>query len=155
MKAVFQKLTTRSAEGFTFRDIRSSGFDCPWHVHSEYELILVLKGSGHRVVATYFGLEGRGPGNDRPDLPHIWLAEPVPAGRPSVHFLLIAIRGKLSRGRPDKIAGDGTDSAIAGPVQARPLHITGRTRDRVRFLMEQMGSSRGVNRIVQFLQVSP
>ena len=50
MKAIFQRLTAEPEEGFAFKAIRSSSFNCPWHVHPEYELILVLQGQGCRIV---------------------------------------------------------------------------------------------------------
>jgi hypothetical protein len=50
MKPIFQKLTAEPEEGFAFKTLRAKGFDCPWHVHPEYELILVLQSDGYRMV---------------------------------------------------------------------------------------------------------
>ena len=100
MKAIFQRLTTESEEGFAFKAIRSSSFNCPWHVHPEYELILVIQGHGYRIVGDNISrlavgdLVMVGPG-----LPHIWQDEPVAGKRASVSFLLIQFE--------DKFLGDG------------------------------------------------
>ena len=77
MKPIFQRFPTESEEGFAFKAIRSSSFNCPWHVHPEYELILVIQGHGYRIVGdnisrlTAGDLVLVGPG-----LPHIWQDEP-------------------------------------------------------------------------------
>ncbi len=61
MKPVFQRLTAGPEEGFVFKSMRGSGFNCPWHMHSEYELILVLEGQGHRIVGD--NVTSLGPGD--------------------------------------------------------------------------------------------
>ncbi len=80
MKPMFQRLTTEPEEGFAFKEIRSSGFDCPWHVHPEYELILVIQGQGYRIVGDNISRLAAG---DLvlvgPGLPHIW--QNAPAGQ--------------------------------------------------------------------------
>jgi AraC-like DNA-binding protein len=153
MKPVFQRLTTESEEGFSFKAIRSSGFDCPWHTHPEYELILVLKGSGYRIVGDNISRLSAG---DLvlvgPGLPHIWQDEPGPGGRASVRFLLIQFG--------DTFLGDGLLKLPAmEPVRRllhqakRGLHIVGKTRGKVAVLMNCMADLRGMDRVLQFLQI--
>jgi AraC-like DNA-binding protein len=153
MKAVFQRLTTQSPEGFTFKELRSSGFNCPWHVHPEYELILLLSGSGYRVVGD--NISRLGPGDlvmVGPDLPHIWQAEPSGDGQPKVHFLLLQFEpGCL---------GDGLlQQPVMEPVRRllarsqRGLHVTGRTRQAVSLLLREMAEVQGMERVVRFLQI--
>ena len=153
MKAIFQRLTTESEEGFAFKAIRSSSFNCPWHVHPEYELILVIQGRGYRIV---------GDNNSRlsagdlvlvgPGLPHIWQDEPGPRGRASVHFLLIQFE--------EKFLGDGLLRLPAmEPVRRllhrarRGLHIMGKTHDQVTALMNRMADLKGMERVLRFLEI--
>ncbi|MCX5761360.1 MAG: AraC family ligand binding domain-containing protein, partial [Gemmatimonadetes bacterium] len=73
MKPIFQKLTADEEEGFICKDWRARGYECPWHFHPEYELILVLKGGGYRVVGD--NVSAIVPGDMvflGPMLPHIW-----------------------------------------------------------------------------------
>ncbi len=153
MKPVFQRLTTDPEEGFAFKEIRSAGFDCPWHTHPECELILVLQGRGYRIVGDKFSRLGAG---DLvlvgPGLPHIWQNTPDDPGQDSVHFLLIQFE--------ERCLGDGLLKLPAmEPVRrllrraARGLHIVGRTQATVAALMRQMARVKGMERIVLFLQV--
>ena len=153
MKPVFQRLTTESEEGFAFKAIRSSGFNCPWHVHPEYELILVLEGDGYRIVGDNIArlaagdLVMVGPG-----LPHIWQAEAIPGGQTSVHFLLIQFG--------DHYPGEGLLKLTAmEPMRRllvhakRGLHIVGRTRHKVAAQMKRLAEVQGMERVLQFLQI--
>ncbi len=153
MKAIFQRLTTESEEGFAFKTIRSSGFDCPWHVHLEYELILVIQGYGYRIVGDNISRLAAG---DLvlvgPGLPHIWQDEPSVGGRASVHFLLIQFE--------DKFLGDGLLKLPAmEPVRRllhranRGLHIVGKTHAKVTALMNQMADLKGMERVLRFLGI--
>jgi AraC-like DNA-binding protein/mannose-6-phosphate isomerase-like protein (cupin superfamily) len=153
MKPVFQRLTTEPEEGFAFKAIHSSGFNCPWHFHPEYELIFVLQGCGYRVVGD--NISRLEPGDlvmVGPGLPHIWQHEPESGGQGRVHFLLIQFE--------DKFLGDGLLRLPAmEPLQrllhraTRGLHIVGRTHDRVGALMQSMTSVRGMERVVRFLEI--
>jgi AraC-like DNA-binding protein len=153
MKPVFQRLTTASQEGFVFKALRTSGFNCPWHVHPEYELILVLQGQGHRIVGdTIARLEAGDLVMVGPGLPHIWQHEPAGRNPKKVHFLLIQFE--------EKCLGDGLLRLPAmEPVRrllhraCRGLHIVGKTRARVAALMRSMETSQGMERVVRFLGI--
>jgi AraC-like DNA-binding protein len=153
VKPVFQRLTTECEEGFLFKEIRSAGFDCPWHAHPEYELILVLQGHGYRIVGDNFSrltsgdLVLVGPG-----LPHIWQNAPSAPGREAVHFLLIQFE--------DKCLGDGLlRIPTMEPLRrllhhaVQGLHIVGKTRGKVAALMRQMADVKGMERVLLFLQI--
>lgn len=152
MKPTFLRLTTEPNEGFVFKAIRSDGFHCPWHVHPEYELILVLEGKGYRIVGD--NMTSLGPGDMvlvGPRLPHIWQEESG-AGKLVVQTLLIQF--------DEAFLGDGLMKLPAmEPVRqlltnsARGLRIVGATRTRVSALMKAMIGSKGVERIIQFLQI--
>lgn len=121
-------------------------------MHAEYELILVLAGSGYRIVGD--NLTSLGPGDlvfVGPSLPHIWQEEGAKSVR-AVQALLIQFGAGF--------LGDGLLKLPAlEPVRrlllraARGLHVTGATSRRVSAVMQQMTRSRGLERIVQFLQI--
>ncbi|WP_421828510.1 AraC family transcriptional regulator [Larkinella sp.] len=52
-------------------------FPCPWHYHPEFELVLVLKSTGRRMVGDHIGYFDAG---DLvfmgPSLPHVWVNDP-------------------------------------------------------------------------------
>ncbi len=152
MKPIFQRLTAEPEEGFAFKALRSTGFNCPWHAHPEYELILVLEGSGYRIVGD--NMTSLGPGDMvfvGPGLPHIWQEET--GGRPrQVRTLLIQFE--------EKLLGDGLLKLPAmEPVRRllrnskRGLHVVGSTRKKVSALMHEMVRSKGLDRLLLFLQI--
>lgn len=79
MKAVFQKIHTVDNGAFTAFRFRGEVFDAPWHYHPEYELTLIVDGSGMRYVGNDVSayrvgdlvLLGSG-------LPHCWRTGVVP-----------------------------------------------------------------------------
>ena len=153
MKPILQRLTVQSAEGFAFKAIRSSGFDCPWHVHPEYELIHVVQGRGYRIVGD--NISRLSPGDlvmVGPGLPHIWQDEHIAEKQSTVHFLLIQFQ--------ERILGEALLGLSAmEPVRRllhqakRGLHIVGKTRVRVSTMMKDMANVEGMERIVKFLQI--
>ena len=152
MKPIFQRLTAEPEEGFIFKDLRSTGFGCPWHAHPEYELILVLEGSGYRIVGD--NMTSLGPGDMvfvGPGLPHIWQEET--GKRPQqVQTLLIQFE--------EAFLGQGLLKLPAmEPVRrlflnsTRGLHVVGSTRKRVSALMHEMNRTNGLERLLLFLQI--
>ena len=152
MKPIFQRLTAEPEEGFAFKAVRAAGFDCPWHMHTEYELILVLAGSGYRIVGD--NMTSLGPGDlvfVGPGLPHIWQEERAKGAAP-VHALLIQFgEGFLSTGLLKLPALEPVRRLLQRA--ARGLHVTGATRRKVAAIMKQMTRSKGLERILQFLQI--
>ncbi len=153
MKAIFQRLTTEPDEGFAFKAIRSQGFDCPWHIHPEYELILVLQGRGYRIVGDNISrlvagdLVLVGPG-----LPHIWQDEPSPGKRGAVNFVLIQFEERaLTEGLLRFPAMEPVRRMLHRAAQG--LHVVGTTRNKVSGLMKHMTEIKGMERVLHFFQI--
>jgi AraC-like DNA-binding protein len=153
MKPIFQRLTAEPEEGFAFKTIHSAGFDCPWHVHPEYELILVVQGEGYRIVGDNISPLSAG---DMvlvgPGLPHIWQQEPRNGKRSSVHCLLIQFEDKhLAQGLLQLPAMEPLRRLLRRARQG--LHIVGRTHAKITTLMKQMAEVEGMERVLRFLQI--
>lgn len=154
MKPIFQKLTGPLDEVFAFRVLRGDSFDCPWHFHDEYELILVLQSGGYRLVGDH--LAPLRPGDLvllGPRLPHIYHNDEGAPGRTrSVHALLIQFEENC-------LGNDWLKVPAMAPVRrllqrARlGLHFVGPTRERVAALMQQMATVTGLRRIISFLSI--
>jgi AraC-like DNA-binding protein/quercetin dioxygenase-like cupin family protein len=153
MKPIFQRLTSAPDEGFAYKLLHAPGFDCPWHFHDEYELILVQQSSGYRMVGD--NLKALTPGDlvlIGPNLPHIWQNdERGPGARSRVQAVLIQFE--------EKFLGDWLRlPALAALRQllkraALGLEVTGHTRQHVAELMVGMNKLRGLSRIAQFLVI--
>jgi len=76
MKAL-QKSPISADRAFECRFLRAPYFDPNWHFHSEYQLFIVLKGSGTRFIGDH--VEPFKAGDlvlTGPNLPHLWRSDP-------------------------------------------------------------------------------
>jgi len=154
LKPIFETLLSAPEAGFAFKVVRGNSFDCLWHFHSEFELILIVKSGGYRMVGDY--LAPLQPGDLvllGPNLPHIYQNDERTRGRvPPAHALVIQFRS-------DFLCEQWVQSPSFGPVRhlfqhaARGLHITGATRDQVSATMRQMAGASGLQRIIRFLDI--
>jgi hypothetical protein len=77
MKALQYHIPLELDKSFIIFKEEGPFFPCPWHYHSEYELVLVNKSTGVRQVGDHIGyfMEGdlvlMGP-----SLPHLWTNDP-------------------------------------------------------------------------------
>ena len=73
MKALFEAVPQEEQHSFFIREVLEPRFTAPWHFHPEYELTLILSGSGIRFVGDSAELYGK---HDLvllgPNLPHLW-----------------------------------------------------------------------------------
>lgn len=74
MKAIEQRLPQDFDKSFVVFRETGKYFPCPWHFHPEYELVLVLRSTGRRMVGDHIGYF------DKEDLvfmgsglPHVWI----------------------------------------------------------------------------------
>ena len=85
MKAVFEKVRSKNGGAFTAFIYEDDTFNAPWHYHPEYELTLVLKGTGMRYVGNH--VSAFSPGDTvllGSALPHCWRTGDPGAGAKSV-----------------------------------------------------------------------
>ena len=74
MKAIEQRLPQDFDKSFVVFRETGKCFPCPWHFHPEYELVLVLRSTGRRMVGDHIGyfddgdLVFMGSG-----IPHVWM----------------------------------------------------------------------------------
>jgi len=154
MKLIFEKLLPGSDEGFTFKEIRSQRFACPWHFHTENELILTLHCPGYRMVGDDLTeLEAGDLVLVGSKLPHIWQRDDgKPRPRRPVHILIVQFdEGFLGR--------DFWQLPATQPLRqllkraSVGLRFTGKTRECVTRLMSDMRAASGLRRLALFLTV--
>ncbi len=77
MKAVEYRLPQEFDKSFIVFREKGKFFPCPWHYHPEYELVLVTKSTGVRMVGDNVGYFDEG---DLvflgPVMPHLWINDP-------------------------------------------------------------------------------
>lgn len=80
-KASYEDIQPNSATSFAVRTFAEEAFTAPYHYHPEYELTLIVHGTGKRYVGSHLG--SYGPGDLvllGANLPHCWKTEPGPPG---------------------------------------------------------------------------
>lgn len=74
MKVIEQRLPQEFDKSFIVFREKGKFFPCPWHYHPEFELVLVNKSTGRRMVGDHIGYFGEGDlvfmGSK---LPHVWV----------------------------------------------------------------------------------
>jgi AraC-like DNA-binding protein len=165
MKAVLEKTPRAQWESFHCEVVRGASYHAMWHFHPEYQLTLVLKSRGHRMVGD--NITPLRPGDlvlVGANLPHVWHQATAGGGNPKSE-----IRNPKSADAPvHAIIVRFLDTFLGGEFLAKPemeavrlllrrsargLEISGRTRERVAERMQRMASCRGLARIVELLAI--
>ena len=78
MPQALRKSPIPDTHAFVIKELKDPYFDPNWHFHQEYQLFVVLKGSGTRFVGDH--IKSFEEGNvvfTGPNLPHLWRSDPV------------------------------------------------------------------------------
>jgi AraC-like DNA-binding protein len=154
VKPIFQMLTSGTDEGFACKELRDRSCDCPWHVHEEHELILVVRGGGYWMVGDH--LAARRAGDlllVGPNLPHVFRSDEHRPGR------VTSNRVVLVQFKADFLGREFMDRAALAPVQrllrrsGLGLAFGGEVRDEVAGLMQELVRLEGLRRLIQFLRI--
>jgi AraC-like DNA-binding protein len=151
-----QKSPISSDRAFECHFLKAPHFDPNWHFHSEYQLFIVLKGTGTRFIGDH--VAPFKPGDlvlTGPNLPHLWRSDPeyfesddqlstegivvyFPEGFFDNHFLqkMEAMQLRQLLGRAE-----------------RGLSYRGRTVDRVREMMFKLVENEDFEGILQLLNI--
>lgn len=138
------------------RDLREPHFDPHWHHHPEYQLFVVLEGTGTRFVGD--GVERFGPGDlvlTGPNLPHVWRSDELyfeKNGGLGTHGLVVYFR--------DSILGSRLLDTQEGLMikrllkrSERGLVFYGRTSGDVRRALLALREVEGFGAIIGLLQI--
>src|ERR1700712_1196779 len=145
-----QKLPLSEHSSFLADTFITPYFETPWHYHSEYELVLIIKGSGKRFVGNH--ISDYQEGNLTflgPNLPHLFRKEynHVQGGSLVIHF---------------KEAFLGTEFHLIPEMQKIKLlfeksrmgiHVYGKTRDEIEKRMNEIIHMRGMSRLICLLNL--
>ena len=76
MKSALQKSPIPNSHAFVAKLLRQPNFDPIWHLHPEYQLFMVLKGSGTRFIGDHVKHYKEGDITlTGPNLPHMWRSD--------------------------------------------------------------------------------
>jgi len=156
MKAIELRLRKDLDKSFIVFRERGKLFPCPWHYHPEYELVLVTKSTGRRMVGDHIGYFKEG---DLvfmgPMLPHVWVNDPeyLEEGSPLeadaivIHFVGDFLGEKfLQVPEMEKL-----NHFLQ--LSNRGMHIQGAASEKIRALMQQILDMNGMQRLVTLFSI--
>src|SRR5688572_4604529 len=156
MKNPFQKSRIPEGKAFLIRELKAPFFDVSWHFHTEYQLFVVLKGTGTRFVGDH--MQNFREGDmvlTGPDLPHLWKndkAYHLPENRLETHGIVIYL--------PDNFLNNSVFQleefeVIASMLKKsiRGLEIVGKTNLEVKQMMIELLDMTGVKSINHLLKI--
>jgi len=156
MKAVELNLPKGFNESFTvFKEVGTS-FPVPWHYHEHYELVLVLKSSGRRMVGDHIG-------HFEPDdlvfmgsmLPHVWVNdEEYMQGSADSEAEAIVIHFTSDFLGPNILNIPEMENLKKMlKVSQRGVAFRGKTRDQINAIVRRMPESSGLKRISLLFEI--
>jgi len=156
MKAIEQRLPQDFDKSFVVFRETGKYFPCPWHFHPEFELVLILKSTGRRMVGDHIGYFGEddlvfmGSG-----LPHVWINDPefingeagYQADAIVIHFM-DSFLGEKFLSIPEM---ENFKNILR--MSSRGLVYQGETRARINELMKGMVTMSGLKRLSALFEI--
>src|SRR5882757_2049870 len=155
MKAVEKRLPRDFDKSFILFREKGKFFPVGWHYHPEYELVLVTKSTGRRMVGDHIGYFGE---DDLvfmgPKLPHVWVndAKYNPRSNHIADALVIhfedSFLGKSFMNIPEM---EPLRKFLA--LSNRGMVIRGNARERINMLMKKMLPLKGLGRLALLFEI--
>lgn len=156
MKAVEWRLPKEIDKSFILFEEKGTYFAYPWHYHPEYELVLITKSTGRRMVGDHIGYFQEG---DLvlmgPALPHVWVNDDEyvkgEAATPAEAIVVQFVPGFLG----DHFLNIPEIEPFRKILQKskRGLAIRGKTCETIISLMTKMRSQNGLQRLASLLTI--
>jgi AraC-like DNA-binding protein len=155
VKPVFEQTPRAQWESFHCEVVRGDSYHAAWHFHPEYQLTLVIRTNGHRLVGDNIAPLHAGDlvlvGSN---LPHVWQQDETRGSNSAfaVHAIIVRFL--------ETFAGkDFLEIPEMEPVlrllrrSARGLHVTGKTREIVAEKMRKLPELGGLERLGGLLSI--
>jgi len=155
MKPVFEKTPHSQWESFHCEVVRGDSYNAAWHFHPEYQITLVIKSCGYRLVGD--NIAPLHPGDlvlVGSNLPHVWQQEHPARPEPehAVHAVIVRFL--------ETFAGkDFLEIPEMKPVRfllrrsVRGLQVTGATRQAAAEKMRRLADATGLERLSGLLSI--
>jgi AraC-like DNA-binding protein len=150
MRPHIQKLPLSEQSSFLADKFITPYFETPWHYHSEYELVLIIKGNGKRFVGNHVSDYEEGSLTFLgPNLPHLFRKENSSAdgGSLVIHFK------EEFLGNEFRTIPEMQKIKLLFEKSKMGLHIKGSTRDKISLQMHGILRQRGMERLIALLQL--
>jgi AraC-like DNA-binding protein len=155
MKSAIRKLPIRSTKSYAIYDLVAPHFDPDWHFHQEYQLVVVLEGTGTRFIGDDIShFEAGDMVLTGANLPHVWKNDEAYFQNVGLKTRCVVIyfprdfMGKSFLNMEEmKGIKDLLDKAHRG------LEISGKVRDRIQKIMLQILNQKGFEGVLSLLKI--
>lgn len=156
MKPILEKLTLEPKYSFVVQSDHLPYYPTPWHYHPEYELVLVVKSTGQRIVGD--NIENFSDGDMvliGPNLPHVYNNDSqYYEGRKELVAEAIVIHfTEASLGKSFFDLPEMTFIKRLFKKAHRGLKIMGETKEEIAHIMHEMLSTNGPSRIIGLVTI--
>lgn len=156
VKKPFQKSRIPENKAFIIKELIAPYFDVNWHFHSEYQLFVVLKGSGTRFI-----------GNDMtsfregdmvltgPNLPHLWKNDKAyhePKNGLETHGIVIYFPENFLKNSVMDLEEFESIAQLLKKSE-RGIQIIGATNRKITLMMKELLNLKGTLSIIQLLKI--
>ena len=155
MRPVFEKTPQSQWESFHCEVVHGDSYNAAWHFHPEYQITLVIKSCGYRLVGDNITPLHAGDlvlvGSN---LPHVWQQERVSRADSShaVHAVIVRFLGTFA-GKDFLDIPEMKEVRRLLQRSSRGLHVTGTTRHAVAEKMRRLPEAAGLDRISGLLSI--
>jgi len=154
-KAAVQKTRIPASRIFAIRKLSDNHFDPTWHAHSEYQLFLVLEGSGTKFIGNTMKSFGSGDLTFiGPNIPHLWRSEDyyfAPHSNKRSIGLVIYLNGSALEKFMEKEEFNQL-KILLGKVR-HGMEILGKTASQTIELMNGLLHLHGMESVIQLLKI--
>jgi len=154
-KPAVQKTRIPASRIFAVRKLSDKHFDTTWHAHSEYQLFLVIEGSGTKFIGNTMKSFANGDLTFiGPNIPHLWRSEDCyfdPQSNKSSIGLVIYLNGSALEKFIEKEEFNQLKTLL-GKVR-RGMEVHGATADEIIELMQDLLHMHGMESVIQLLKI--
>ena len=156
MKAAIHKSSIPPSQIFVIRHLHENHFDPIWHAHSEYQLFVVLKGTGTRFIGD--SIKAFKPGElifTGPHLPHLWRSDEIYFDKKSA----LTTEGIVIYFNENFLGDHMMEKEEMLMLRkffaktTRGIEFYGDKKTQVIKMMQQLTSLQGINSVIQLLSI--
>ena len=156
MKAALEKSPIPKTRTYVAKLLKEPNFDPNWHFHSEYQLFMVLKGSGTRFIGDYIKHFDEGEITfTGPNLPHLWrshLKENELEQEMSTEGIVVYFDEELI-GKSLLQKDEMIRLKQLFHKSNRGMEIFGKTRERIKKMLVDLVAMEGLEGFIALLQI--
>ena len=155
MKIALQKTSIPDTRLFVAKELREKHFDPVWHAHGEFQLFMVIKGSGTRFIGNTVKSFTEGDTTFiAPGVPHLWRNDAsyfTKGSKKNVEGMVMYFKSDFISHLLDKEEMQQVKTLFSKSKKAIEFH--GQIVEQLKIMMKQLISSHGTESIIRLFQI--